>query len=130
MGDSLGGCVRDVLVVVPARNEEDLLPACLDSLEAARSALARTDPQVRVTAVVVLGDLRDSSESMLWTTNLAARMIRVGRRVLWLERYGEQSVARHTGSGAAPSRTGCRSRTCLPWPDTVAAVVPAVPAAQ
>lgn len=57
-----------------------------------------------VAAVVVLGDLRDSSESMLWTTNLAARMIRVGRRVLWLERYGEQSVARHTGSGAAPSR--------------------------
>lgn len=59
-----------------------------------------------VAAVVVLGDLRDSSESMLWTTNLAARMVRIGRRVLWLERYGERAVAEHTGSGRAPDRIG------------------------
>lgn len=82
MGDSLGGCVRDVLVVVPARNEEDLLPPCLDSLEAARSALARTDPQVRVTTVVVLDRCTDASaelvEARSWVHAVRSDAGRVG----------------------------------------------------
>ncbi|GAB3578359.1 ABC transporter ATP-binding protein [Calidifontibacter terrae] len=55
-------------------------------------------------AVIVVAELRDSSESMLWTTTLAARMARTGRRVLWLEQYSNEVIAEHTGSGVAPTR--------------------------
>ncbi len=55
-------------------------------------------------AVIVIEELRDSSESMLWTTTLAARMVRTGRRVLWLQQYSDRLIAAHTGTRRAPSR--------------------------
>lgn len=55
-------------------------------------------------ALLVVSDLRESTESMLWVTQLAARMARIGRRALWLERYAEDVTARHTGTLQPPER--------------------------
>ncbi|MBD2759004.1 ABC transporter ATP-binding protein [Yimella sp. cx-573] len=55
-------------------------------------------------AVIVISELRDSSESMVWTTTIAARMIRIGRRALWLERYADAAMTSHTGAAQPPSR--------------------------
>lgn len=65
MGDFVRDLVRDVLVVVPARNEEQLLPGCLDSLDAAHATLARADPAIRVTTVVVLDRCTDASAELV-----------------------------------------------------------------
>ena len=53
-----------VAVVVPARDEERLLPGCLDALDDARAALAQARPDVRCVVVLVLDDvhLSDSRE--------------------------------------------------------------------
>ncbi|PWD51552.1 glycosyl transferase [Serinibacter arcticus] len=53
-----------VAVVVPARDEELLLPACLDALEAARARLAADRPDVRTAVVVVLDDCHDGSAAV------------------------------------------------------------------
>lgn len=53
--------VAFVAVVVPARNEERLLPGCLDALDDARAALAQARPDVRCVVVLVLDDCRDDS---------------------------------------------------------------------
>lgn len=50
-----------VAVVVPARDEEDLLPACLDSVTAAVAAVHAAHPSVRTRIVVVLDACRDGS---------------------------------------------------------------------
>ncbi len=55
-------------------------------------------------AVVVVAELRDSSDQMLWTTTLAARMARIGRRVLWLQQYSDRITRDHRGSVATPDR--------------------------
>jgi len=52
-----------VAVVVPARNEEAWLPACLTALDAARVRLLRTIPRVLVSVTVVLDRCTDRSES-------------------------------------------------------------------
>ncbi|MHA7154434.1 glycosyltransferase family 2 protein [Arthrobacter sp. TMN-50] len=50
-----------VVVVVPARNEEESLPQCLAALEVAGLALAAAYPTVEVTVTVVLDGCTDSS---------------------------------------------------------------------
>lgn len=55
-------------------------------------------------ALLIIAELRDSSESMLWTTTIAARMIRIGKRALWLQRYADDTIARHTGSAQPAQR--------------------------
>lgn len=50
-----------VAVVVPARDEEVLLPACLDSVSAAVHALHAEHPRVRARVFVVLDACRDRS---------------------------------------------------------------------
>ncbi|WP_182977106.1 glycosyltransferase [Arthrobacter cheniae] len=52
-----------VAVVVPARNEEDWLPACLTALDAARAHFLDTVPQVLVSVTVVLDRCTDRSLS-------------------------------------------------------------------
>lgn len=48
-------------VVVPARNEEELLPLCLTSVSGAVRALARVRPEICVEVFVVLDQCTDSS---------------------------------------------------------------------
>lgn len=54
-----------VAVVVPARDEEELLPRCLDALEVAVAAVHRTRPDVAVRTFVVLDVCTDGSPSLL-----------------------------------------------------------------
>lgn len=57
--------VRRVVVVVPARDEERLLPACLDSVHEARRALTRRRPHLVVEVVVVLDRCTDRSADVV-----------------------------------------------------------------
>lgn len=57
--------VDRVVVVVPARDEERLLPACLDALRVARRILAQRRPEVRVEVVVVLDRCTDASAAVV-----------------------------------------------------------------
>ncbi|HSF34888.1 MAG TPA: glycosyltransferase [Nocardioides sp.] len=54
-----------VAVVIPARDEEDLLPACLDSVAAAVDAVHAAHPQVPARVVVVLDACRDGSAGVV-----------------------------------------------------------------
>ncbi|MDT0185999.1 glycosyltransferase [Microbacterium sp. ARD31] len=54
-----------VAVVVPARDEEVLLPACLDAVAVAVDALRREHPDVRTRVVVVLDACRDASAQVV-----------------------------------------------------------------
>ncbi len=53
--------VTELAVVVPARNEATLLPACLDALEVALDRLRDERPGVHATATVVLDRCSDAS---------------------------------------------------------------------
>lgn len=65
LGSDRADRVTFVAVVVPARDEERLLPACLDALDEARSFLAAARPDVRCVVVLVLDDCRDDSSSVV-----------------------------------------------------------------
>ena len=54
-----------VAVVVPARDEEALLPACLDSVATAVAAVRAAHPDVRSHVVVVLDACRDGSAEVV-----------------------------------------------------------------
>jgi hypothetical protein len=54
-----------VAVVVPARDEETLLPACLDSVARAVAAVHATHPRVPTRVVVVLDACRDGSAEVV-----------------------------------------------------------------
>ncbi|MCY7402097.1 MAG: glycosyltransferase [Nocardioides sp.] len=53
--------LQTVVVVVPARDEEDLLPLCLDSVRAAGNQLARVRPHVACEVIVVLDVCTDDT---------------------------------------------------------------------
>lgn len=55
------GLVRNVVVAVPARNEELLLPRCLTALAAARETLRGTHPEIGVEVVLALDLCVDGS---------------------------------------------------------------------
>ena len=57
--------IDTVGVVVPASDEQDLLPTCLDALDAARGELARSRPDVVVRVVVVLDSCTDGSAAVV-----------------------------------------------------------------
>lgn len=71
-----------VAVVVPARDEEELLPACLVALARATDALAAAAPGVRCRTFVVLDSCRDGSAAV---------------------------VGRHLGVTVVPVQAGCVS---------------------
>jgi hypothetical protein len=54
-----------VAVVVPARDEEDLLPGCLDAVASAVDALRAAHPLVRTQVLVVLDACRDGSAQVV-----------------------------------------------------------------
>lgn len=56
--------IRALAVVIPAKDEEALLPRLLTSLDAARAALARRHPEVECVSVLVLDDCRDRSADL------------------------------------------------------------------
>lgn len=57
--------IRAVQVVVPARDEERLLPRCLESLEVACAELRRSRPGLRVDVTVVLDRCVDRSAEVV-----------------------------------------------------------------
>ncbi|MFC8500849.1 glycosyltransferase [Pedococcus sp. NPDC057267] len=93
-GDCAGAAhaVSRVVVVVPARDEEELLPACLDSVDAARTALGRRRPDVEVVVVVVLDRCTDGTAGVV----AARRHV----RGLWSD-TGVVGAARAAGVSAA-----------------------------
>ncbi|NHN54639.1 ABC transporter ATP-binding protein [Calidifontibacter sp. DB0510] len=56
------------------------------------------------TAVLVIGDFRDSVESISWTFTMTSRMVRAGRRYLWLSDYVAEVDAIHAGTLSPPQR--------------------------
>lgn len=57
--------LTSVAVVVPARDEELVLPACLEALDVARQELRRHRPELSVTVLVVLDRCLDGSASLV-----------------------------------------------------------------
>lgn len=55
------------------------------------------------TAVLVVGDLRDSIESGTWAMSATARMLRAIGRYRWLEERAGAEIAAHDGSAAPPA---------------------------
>ncbi len=53
--------IRDLVVAVPAKNEEALLPGCLRSVRTSVTALARVRPDIAVRVVVALDECTDGS---------------------------------------------------------------------
>ena len=53
-------------VVIPARDEEVLLPACLESVARAVVALATAHPDIETRVLVVLDSCRDGSAGTRW----------------------------------------------------------------
>ena len=90
---AIGPTLREIVVVVPAHNERDRLPACLASVAAAADQVA-----VPVTVVVVLDACSDRSEDAI------ARPVRAmsvsGRNV---------GAARAAGFAAAAPRSDART---------------------
>ena len=85
-------------VVVPVHNEEDLLPAALNGVEAAMGALS---PQTFSQAAVVLDDCRDGSSAV-------ARA--------WARRVGALVIERECRSVGSARRAGTQALLSL-WPD-------------
>ncbi|KHL00536.1 hypothetical protein LK10_20125 [Sinomonas humi] len=57
--------MREVVVVIPAKDEEELLPRCLASVDASLRRLAVAQPRVRAAVVVALDCCRDGSEQVV-----------------------------------------------------------------
>ena len=57
--------IREVVVIIPAKDEEDLLPRCLASVDASLRTLALSRPSVRVSVTVALDGCRDASAEVV-----------------------------------------------------------------
>lgn len=90
-----------VHVVVPARNEEALLPRCLDSIEMAGSLLRAEQPQIAISVCVVLDGCTDRSEALVRQ--------RLGVRTLTIDSCSAGAARRH-GLDDVVRRTPDRSR--------------------
>lgn len=88
--------VAHVLVVVPARDEEELLDRCLRSLDRARARLAERRPGVRSHTVVVLDSCVDGSAAVVAGHDCAGLEIRAA----------SVGVARAAGVDAGRARWG------------------------
>lgn len=102
MNESVSGVtpILDVRVVVPARDEEGTLGACLDALTVAMDVLEATRPEsaARVRVVLVLDTCRDSS------ARIARSAAVLDPRIHTIERmYGSVGVARRDGARVALS---------------------------
>lgn len=59
------GPISVVAVVIPAKDEEELLPRCLASVGTAVAALARAAPHIQASVTVVLDGCRDGSAEVV-----------------------------------------------------------------
>ncbi|WP_457207606.1 glycosyltransferase [Nocardioides sp. P5_C9_2] len=84
-------------VVVPARDEERLLPACLDSLARATAELARTHPRIECHVFVVLDSCADETPGVVAG--------RAGVTAVTVS-SGQVGAARAAGVAAAAAWTG------------------------
>lgn len=57
--------LRQLAVVIPARNEEDLLPRCLESVQDAMAFLGRRRPELQASLTVVLDRTTDGSHRIV-----------------------------------------------------------------
>ncbi len=67
-----------VAVVIPARDEEVLLPACLESVHVARDVLHLAHPDVRTEVFVVLDECRDDTAGVVARHGVRAVTSRAG----------------------------------------------------
>jgi glycosyltransferase involved in cell wall biosynthesis len=88
--------VGQVLVVVPVRNEEALLGACIDHVRAAMDRLAEERPGCSAALTLVLDSCTDSSGRIA-----AAAAARDSRVRILESRFGSVGAARAAGAAAA-----------------------------
>lgn len=105
--------ITHVAVVVPARDEEELLPRCLRSIEHAVSELRRGRRRVTVEVLVVLDGCRDGS---------AVVVARHGARALACD-LGRVGAVRHLGV-AAVLRSRSHDSTWIACTDADSVVPP------
>ncbi|GGL97125.1 glycosyl transferase [Nakamurella endophytica] len=98
--------VRAVAVVIPVRDEEALLAACLESVAVARGRLAEHRPEVRSTVVVVLDRCTDGSAAIAAAAP--------GVQVL-VSHHGQVGAARAQGVGWALARWTGRDAAAATW---------------
>jgi glycosyltransferase involved in cell wall biosynthesis len=103
-----------VAVVIPARDEEVLLPACLESVRVARDVLHLAHPDVRTEVFVVLDVCRDDT---------AGVVARHGVRAI-ASRAGNVGAARALGVETAADWAGDPSRLWIASTDADSAVPP------
>ncbi|MCB7135548.1 glycosyltransferase [Cellulosimicrobium marinum] len=97
-GAGTSGPVEAVLVVVPAHDEEALLPACLAGLRRSTDRLAAVRPEIAVSVVVVLDGCTDGSAGVVHDAGLTAietPRVGVGRA----RAAGVETAARGMGNG-------------------------------
>jgi hypothetical protein len=95
--------VRALAVVVPARDEERLLPACLDSIEASAAALRRARPDVPVRIFVVLDACRDGSAEVVRSHPGVVAVATLAGCVGVARATGVDEAARWRSASGAPS---------------------------
>lgn len=97
--------VREIVVVVPAADEQEHISACLRALDAARHRLRRQRPHVAVRVVVVLDDCRDDTAQRL-ADHPHVEVLHVLQRCV--------GAARRAGAALAqPSSVGSLEHTSL-----------------
>lgn len=92
-----------VHVVVPARNEERLLPRCLDSIEVAVSLLQAQRPQLTVTVCVVLDGCTDRSETLVRRRSTVRSLTINSRSAGAARRHGLNDLVRRTPDRLRPT---------------------------
>ncbi|UAL29421.1 glycosyltransferase [Nocardioides rotundus] len=106
-------------MVVPARDEEELLPGCLDSMARAVEQLDMRHPGVHCTVTVVLDGCTDRSADAVghrpWESALEADVRRVGaaRAIGVLE--AEQRLGQHDPAGVWVANTDADTRVPPHW---------------
>lgn len=103
-------------VVVPARDEEQRLPACLDALRTAVRRVRRARPTIRVSVTVALDSCLDASERIVRTTpGVQAITVRHGN----VGATRAAGVARATRGDRDPARVwiACTDADTIVGPD-------------
>ncbi len=95
--------IEAVAVVVPARNEELLLPACLASLAATVADLVAVRP-VRAHVVVVLDDCTDGTAAVVATSGEDVVAVPVSVRKVGAARAAGVAAALRREAGCPPGR--------------------------
>lgn len=95
--------MQRVHVVVPAHDEELLLPACLAGIEAAMAELRAVAPRVQVGCTVVLDRCTDASGAV--AAGFPVRVVHVDAACVGIARAAGVLAARSSGRPARASRT-------------------------